>query len=400
MTSTPTASPGKRGKPLAEALLVFFAFAIFTTLGIVCWFGAYLFWPYGIYFTTHTAWAFWVLAALAPVVPVVLRMLRDRLDLNLHGVQPVLVLATVYIVKSAAVAIPAAAQVPPQDEAAFPPAEMAAPEDASRFDFAFAGDIHTPNEHTRALIEQAVGIHEESPLAGFFLLGDNMPEEPFEETIPWSFEEPFAPLLDRGVPFYGVLGNHDYSGDLVEDQINYPLFNMEGRRWYSRTFGDGLVTFFILDTEAIIETPEQLFWLRDRLAADTSRWRIILTHKPLIFHEGQRGIRAPLSRHLARVIHENGGVDLFIAGHLHHYERFDYKGIKHLVVSASSELNRNPRNPNEEYIVRDTRQRAMGHLTVTHDRLDFRAFGEFNQTVDEFTVETPTRRSAAQYSMR
>ena len=379
-------------------LLVLFAFGAFTALGITCWYGAYLFWPYGLYFSSRTAWAFWALAVLALAAPFALRFVQHRFRLDHVG--PILPLAALYLLKSAVVAVPATS--PPEwgTEAAFAPAEMAAPEQSERFDFVLGGDIHTPNEHTRRLIEQAVRIHEEDPLAGVFLLGDNMPEEPFEQTIGWSFEEPFAPLLERGVPFYGVLGNHDYSGGLVEDQINYPLFNMEGQKWYSRTFGDGLVTFFILDTEDIIESAEQLLWLRDRLAEDDSHWRIILAHKPLIFHDGQRGIRAPLSRYLADIIHDSGGVDLFIAGHLHYYERFDYNGIKHLVVSATSEITRNPRNPNEDYIVRNAIERAMGHLTVTHEGLEFRAFGEYGQIIDEFQLDSTAREPASGFAER
>ena len=61
-------------------------------------------------------------------------------------------------------------------------------------------------------------------------------------------------LLDAGVKFYAVLGNHDIREEEGwKAQINYPHFNMGGRRFYSVTVADGLVEFFALDSTSLSE---------------------------------------------------------------------------------------------------------------------------------------------------
>lgn len=392
MQSSLHAASGQRRISRAEAAATLTAFAIFVALGIICWFSPYVFWPWGIYFTKSSSWVFWGLAVVALAAPFLLRPVIKQT----HPVfaRPVVLLILLFGAKTGAVGVTA---LDAPDE--LTPGSFEAPEDphdegARRLDFVLAGDIHTPNHHTETLIRQAAALHDDSSLEGFFMLGDNFPEEnPFDVTVRWAFEMPFFPLRDRDVPFYFVLGNHEYIGGLVEAQINHPEFNMHGRKWYSTTFGDGLVTFFILDTEEFIRSPEQLFWIRERLERDNSRWRILLMHKPMTsFENGGRGLRPMASKLLADAIEESGGIDLVITGHTNHYERFLYRDrIKHVISSGTTAVNHNPSRSNKEYIIRNTEDRNMGHLVVTPEELAFRAFGKQGQTIDEFTVDAPTR---------
>ncbi len=64
------------------------------------------------------------------------------------------------------------------------------------------------------------------------------------------FEAPFADLLSAGVQFYAVLGNHDIRRG-TDLQINYPGWNMAGRRFYAFSKGERLVEFFGLDSTAL-----------------------------------------------------------------------------------------------------------------------------------------------------
>ena len=76
------------------------------------------------------------------------------------------------------------------------------------------------------------------------LLGDNVFLHPTRkyDRIDTVFESPFKPFLEKSVPFYAVLGNEDQ--EIADRIIKYPKFHMEGKRYYSKTFGDGLVECF------------------------------------------------------------------------------------------------------------------------------------------------------------
>ena len=63
------------------------------------------------------------------------------------------------------------------------------------------------------------------------MAGDNIYEGPATpEDYRLKFEEPYKLLLDAGVKFYAVLGNHD-----DPKQVFYKPFNMDGDRYYTFT---------------------------------------------------------------------------------------------------------------------------------------------------------------------
>jgi hypothetical protein len=64
------------------------------------------------------------------------------------------------------------------------------------------------------------------------------------------FEIPYSALLERGVKFYATLGNHDE--DCAAEQIAYPLFNMNGKRYYTFKPAGDLVEFFAIDTTLVV----------------------------------------------------------------------------------------------------------------------------------------------------
>ena len=103
------------------------------------------------------------------------------------------------------------------------------PNRATSVKFAVIGDSGrgTPPQHEIAA--QMVAFREHFPFAFVLMLGDNIYEGPAtREDYRRKFEEPYRALLDEGVKFYAALGNHD-----DPRQIAYPLFNMDGERYYS-----------------------------------------------------------------------------------------------------------------------------------------------------------------------
>ena len=60
------------------------------------------------------------------------------------------------------------------------------------------------------------------------MLGDNVYDGATPDDYRRKFELPYKPLLDAGVKFYAVIGNHD-----DPQQHLYPLFNTGGQRYYT-----------------------------------------------------------------------------------------------------------------------------------------------------------------------
>ena len=126
--------------------------------------------------------------------------------------------------------------------------------------FAVVGDTGDPGENLDAIAQQMSSYHKtKSPLEFVLLLGDNIYDDGVGDGLTKHFERPFKGLLDAGVKFYAVLGNHDIKRpEGIQAQTNYANFNMGGNHFYSFKKADGLVEFFALDSTALSEEAEKL----------------------------------------------------------------------------------------------------------------------------------------------
>ncbi len=156
------------------------------------------------------------------------------------------------------------------------------PNRATSVKFAVIGDSGRGNRPQHDVAAQMLAFHERFPYAFVLMLGDNIYEGPATtEDYRKKFEEPYRALLDEGIKFYAVLGNHD---DPL--QVRYPLFNMDGERYYSFAPPEDVLTtlmtrveFFALDSTYL--DRDQLRWAEDRLAASHATWKICFFHHPL-----------------------------------------------------------------------------------------------------------------------
>jgi acid phosphatase len=245
------------------------------------------------------------------------------------------------------------------------------------------GVIGDSGEVTRGLLgvaREMANVHRDRTKFDFvLLLGDNIYSDGVGRGIAKVFEAPFADLLARGVQFYAVLGNHDIRRG-TELQIQYPGWNMNGRRFYEFSKEDGLIDFFALDSTALsdeawsLEVAEkarldkertvlerkktltkseqehlaridaeliedtafineqaavksaQLIWLGDALTKSRARWKVVFLHHSIYSaatkgrgHGGERSVLR--LRALLEPIFVGGGVDLVLGGHDHHYDR-------------------------------------------------------------------------------
>ncbi|HET9529346.1 MAG TPA: metallophosphoesterase, partial [Blastocatellia bacterium] len=98
------------------------------------------------------------------------------------------------------------------------------------FRFAVIGDAGTADERQIAVARQMIVEQERKPYSIVLTVGDNT-YPGCKNRLKDVFEIPYRELLNRNVKFYATLGNHDE--DCAQEQIDYPYFNMSGRRYYS-----------------------------------------------------------------------------------------------------------------------------------------------------------------------
>jgi predicted phosphodiesterase len=157
------------------------------------------------------------------------------------------------------------------------------------------------------------------------------------------FERPFKPLLDAGIPFYIVQGNHDYVQQAPEawleiakarDDIFYPS------PYYVEQWED--LCIFSLETtywEKLYyprERIEQSVWFNDVKEEYKQRCKfsIVFAHHPLRSPGNHGDALWQLSMMLKWLV--VGHVDLFIAGHEHILADAGVEDGTHMLISGSA----------------------------------------------------------------
>ena len=177
------------------------------------------------------------------------------------------------------------------------------------------------------------------------------------------------------VPWYAVLGNHDWRS-LSSPALQINATRRWSSRWrmphpyYSVRVGADLASLTMLDTSTILVDREQIRWAERALAAAaTARWRVVVGHHSLFTSGAHRG--RTMHRHRALLLPwlEKHRVDLYISGHSHHTEHLQYGRTHFLVVGAGSGLDAAPLcddncAPQSVHRFRD----ALGFATLTLGR--------------------------------
>jgi hypothetical protein len=180
----------------------------------------------------------------------------------------------------------------------------------------------------RALAQQMVALYRQKPFQDIISLGDNIYEEgDIKQYGHDYFEAPYAQLWKAGVHFYPAIGNHDIKQGHMQDQIAY--FKMPGEYY---TVSEGPVTFFIINTTRFVRNPEQIAWLEKSLKGSKATWKIVAGHHPL-YSSGRHGETTGLKKILEPMMIKYG-VDAYLCGHDHDYERFKPVHGVHYIVSG------------------------------------------------------------------
>src|SRR5579872_842188 len=107
--------------------------------------------------------------------------------------------------------------------------------------FAVIGDSGTGGRAQFEIGKEMALYRASFPFDFVIMLGDNIYGGKTAADFRRKFEDPYAPLLQRGVKFYAALGNHDETKERL-----YKPFNMDGKRYYSIKRGNA--ELFALDS--------------------------------------------------------------------------------------------------------------------------------------------------------
>jgi tartrate-resistant acid phosphatase type 5 len=169
-----------------------------------------------------------------------------------------------------------------------------------------------------------------------------------------SFERVYtAPALQ--VPWFPVLGNHDYA--LNPDA--QPAYSKHSNRWYmpARYYDTGFVAgidsvlFVFIDTYPMerelrglphdaIKFPgvsRQLQWLELVLSSSNAKWKMVIGHNPLYSGGSRRhSPRLKELRKLLQPVFIRYKVDVYMCGHEHHLEYLKPGGPTHFFISGAA----------------------------------------------------------------
>jgi acid phosphatase len=230
---------------------------------------------------------------------------------------------------------------------------------AAALNFLLVGDWGRNGEKDQMAVATQMGLVASQTQAQFVIsVGDNFYEDGVKSvTDPqWqgSFEKVYtAPALQ--VPWWAVLGNHDYHGN-CDAQIEYSKtskrWNMPAR-YFSRTEkidADHAVDFFYLDTTPMAkldadelmfhgnlksqDVPKQIAWLEAALAASTAPWKIVIAHHP-VYSGGQHGDTPYIIKHVLPLL-EKYGVQAYFNGHDHDLQHLQSSTVDFFCTGGGS----------------------------------------------------------------
>jgi len=228
--------------------------------------------------------------------------------------------------------------------------------------FAIIGDWGRHGRPDQRAVAKQMGIACKNAGTSFVIsVGDNFYEDGVDSVRDHHWDKSFesvytAPSLQ--VPWYVVLGNHDYRGS-CEAQLEYgkthPRWIMPARHYthvHSVDASTDLECFYI-DTSPMIgeyqsdpmmwgihsqNVGQQLAWLDQSLAASKAPWKIVIGHHPIYSAGWGHGSEQEMIRLILPILQKHK-VQAYFCGHDHDLQHLK-TGDLHLVISGGGSEHR------------------------------------------------------------
>jgi tartrate-resistant acid phosphatase type 5 len=186
--------------------------------------------------------------------------------------------------------------------------------------------------------------------------------------------------------FFPTLGNHDWYTPGAKPYLDY--FSLPGNeRYYD--FVRGPVHFFALDSDenepdGVNEASVQAAWLKQGLAASTSRWNIVYFHHAPYssgtMHGSTTWMQWPFKA---------WGADAVLAGHEHTYERMLVDGLPYFVngLGGGAIYNFGTALPESQF--RYNADYGAMLVTATGTDLHFEFYSRTGKLIDQYELTKP-----------
>jgi len=220
------------------------------------------------------------------------------------------------------------------------------PDEATHITFYALGDQGKANSAQRAVAGAMEAQAEKDGGLDFaVLLGDNfyIEDNMTTQSSAWmrAFEHMYTGKYLDAIPFYAVLGNHDYP-DSVQAELDYASRHLGSNRWrmpgrhYSEEFGrvngQPLVQIVFLDTNQ--DPRGEAEYLKQQFSQGGRQvWKIVIAHHAIRtygkHHQEGEGVNSALLSAM-----QAANVDLYIAAHDHNQQLIVRKGEPVQIVSG------------------------------------------------------------------
>jgi len=226
--------------------------------------------------------------------------------------------------------------------------------------FAVIGDWGRRGRPDQAEVAKQMAIACKQAGAAFVVsVGDNFYEDGVASVDDSHWQQSFENVYTEPslqVPWYVILGNHDYHGN-SEAQIDYgqthPRWTMPARH-YSKVFAIDAVTnleCFFIDTSPMIaeykdmpimqsihtqNVASQLKWLDESLDASKAQWKFVIGHHPIYSGGLGHGNQPEMIKLVRPILHKND-VQAYFAGHDHDLQHLRDDDLDLYVSGAGSE---------------------------------------------------------------
>jgi hypothetical protein len=252
--------------------------------------------------------------------------------------------------------------------------------------FAVIGDMGTGKKPQYEVAEQMINNRQRFPFDFVIALGDDLYGGDNPSDYESKFERPYKLLLDAGVTFHAVLGNHDSPNERF-----YKPFNMNGQKYY--TYKKSNVRFFALDSNYM--NKQQLTWLEKELQNSGSEWKICYFHHPLYSSGAFHGPSTDL-RILLEPLFVKYGVQVVFAGHEHVYERVKpQSGIYYFTEGASGSLRKGNLRKTDLTAAGYDQDRSFMLVEIAGNELYFQTISRTGLTVDSGIIQRMAKTSNA-----
>ena len=255
----------------------------------------------------------------------------------------------------------------------------------SKISFYAYGDTRTNPQDHDAVSAQIMKQMTSSKLHTFILsTGDMVSNGDKEES--WNsefFDQNYKNLskMLASLPYMTSMGNHEGQGELFGKFFPYEFFQND-RYYYS--FNYGIAQIIALDQFTTLKPgSEQYKWFENELKTSTSKWKIIMLHKPGYTAGGHKG-NSTVIKHL-QPLFEKYDVKLVLAGHNHYYARAEVNGVSHITTGGGGAPLYSPKM--KSYIKIIDKSNHFLIIDIDGDKLNLKAIRADGSLIEKYNIK-------------